>query len=205
MSQTQDSETAVKGITNGIDSFDRAVANHEITAYDAVFASGSIGFATNLDWYKKTTPVAYSFDFETRTGSITSTRASEETWELVFSAPDTPGKTLTLSASGGFQVFSFPTNLEKRQFRISSGIGDEYLNSFEMRYYSLSNARLVPESEIRLVKIEGESGLLYDALTIRNVLSKKSLHGSGTTIDTLEKAILTFEKNGKEMKMTVSR
>ena len=59
----QDAETTTKIITNTLDSFDRAVTNHEITSYEVVFESGTQGFIANLDWYKKTTPVRYSFDF----------------------------------------------------------------------------------------------------------------------------------------------
>lgn len=44
----------------------------------------------------------------------------------------------------------------------------------------------------------------YTTLLVRNVLGKKVLLGSaGATIDTLQKATLLFEKNGKEMEMVL--
>ncbi len=41
----------------------------------------------------------------------------------------------------------------------------------------------------------------YASLTIQNVLGSKVIMGSGTN---LEKATLTFEKNGKEMSLVVT-
>ncbi len=72
MAEVQDIETTINAITNELSSYDRAVSRHEITSYDAVFESGSIGFVSNLDWYKKSSPLHYRFDFVTGTGIVES-------------------------------------------------------------------------------------------------------------------------------------
>lgn len=89
MSQTQDSETTVKVVANALDSFDRAVMRHRIASYEAVFESGSIGFAANLDGYRKMTPTEYSFDFTSGSGVAKSTDTSAQMWELNFFTYDT--------------------------------------------------------------------------------------------------------------------
>lgn len=74
-----------------------------------------------------------------------------------------------------------------------------------MQYYNLTNTQSTPEKEVRLMKIVGGNNQPYTSLLIRNVLGKKILQGSGATLNSLEKATLTFEKNGKEMEMIISR
>lgn len=78
-------------------------------------------------------------------------------------------------------------------------------NSYAMQYYRLSDTENIAENEVRLVSIAGSDGTLYDALMVRNILGKKILIGSGTMLQDLEKATLTFEKNGKEMTLLLSR
>lgn len=126
--------------------------------------------------------------------------------ELQFASHDTLGESRMLFASGGTQIFSFPRNIQKRWYQISSAIDDRTLNSGVIQYYNLTNVYNTPEKEVRLIKIEGITGTPYSSLLIRNVRGKKSLQGgSGATLDPLEKATLTFEKNGKEIQMVVSR
>lgn len=88
MVEVQDAETAVKGISDTLESFDRAVMRHEAASYETVFESGSSGFTTDLDWYKKTAPVRYSFEFSTGTGIVKSTSTGTGEWELHFSPYD---------------------------------------------------------------------------------------------------------------------
>lgn len=45
--------------------------------------------------------------------------------------------------------------MQKRQYKIASAIGNRYLNSFVMQYYSLTDTKSVPENEIRLTRIVG--------------------------------------------------
>lgn len=203
MTQVQDAETTIKVVANALDSFDRAVMRHRIASYDVIFETGSIGFAANLDGYRKTTPTEYSFDFINGSGVAKSTDTSAQMWELNFFTYDTSWDIHTLPASGGIQPFSFPRNIQKRWFGISSGVGDRVLNSYIMQYYNLTNIRSLPENEVRLVGIVWWNNVPYASLTVRNILGKKVLQGSGTTLDTLEKATLSFEKNGKEMQMVL--
>lgn len=100
MTDAQDADTTVRNIGNALDSSDREVARHDITSYEAVFESGSLGFTTDLDGYKKTGPVEYAFDFVTGTGVARSTDTSTGMWEVHLSAYDDPGETYVLSASG---------------------------------------------------------------------------------------------------------
>lgn len=65
MMETQDMETTTQIISNTLRSLDQSIDNHEITSYDTLFTSGSLGFLVNLDMYKKSTPIIYSFDFVT--------------------------------------------------------------------------------------------------------------------------------------------
>ncbi|NCP77159.1 hypothetical protein GW830_03455 [bacterium] len=149
----QDTETIIKVMSNTLDGFDRAITRHEITSYETVFESGSLGFVTNLDWYKKPTPMNCLFDFVAGTGKVLSTDMNTGTWELGFFTYDTPIKTYVLPANGGVQIFSFPENLQKRWYKILGSLGDSDLNSFEIQYYNLTNAS--PESEVRLMSISG--------------------------------------------------
>lgn len=90
MYKTQGTENAIGTIARTIDSFERMVMRHQIISYETVFESGSIGFVTHLDRYKKSTPTEYSFDFTAGTGIIKSTGTGTEMWELAFSAYDIP-------------------------------------------------------------------------------------------------------------------
>ncbi|MDD5197467.1 MAG: hypothetical protein PHN60_01265 [Candidatus Gracilibacteria bacterium] len=114
---------------------------------------------------------------------------------------DTSGETRQLFESGGTRVFSFSHNIQKRWYKISGTTEDMVLNSSVMQYYNLTNRNNTPENEIRLIKIVGGNGMSYASLTIQNVLGSKVIMGSGTN---LEKATLTFEKNGKEMSLVVT-
>lgn len=204
MLSTQDMETTTKVISNTLDSFDHAIARHQITSYETIFKSGSLGFKTDLDFYKQITPVEYTFDFISWTGIAISTDTSTGMWELNFSTYDAPQKTYTVSASGGSQVFSFPQDIQKRWYKILSWIGDRDLNSCEIQYYNLTNVKKAPESEVYLVKIVGWNNREYTSLTVRNILGRKTLQGYWVTSDSLEKVILTFEKNGQEAEMIIS-
>lgn len=204
MLEVQDSETTVRVVSNSIDSLNQAVMRNSIISYEALFQTGSTGLIVDLDRYKKKTPVNYSFRFNTGTGSIVSTNTSTGTWELNFMTYDTQGKTIILPAKGGSQIFSIPSDIQKGWYQISSSIGNENLNSYEIQYYNTTNTERLPEKEVSLMKIIGGDGLNYPALVFRNILGQKSLMGSGTTLVPLKKATLTFEKNGKEMELILS-
>lgn len=149
----QDAETTIKIISHTLDLFDRAVTRHQITSYETVFESGSLGFVANLDGYKKATPMKYSFDFITGSGVVRSTDTGTGMGELHLTSYDSIGKTLTIAANGGIQSFIFPRNIQKRRYDISGAIGERVLNSFIIQYYNLTNS--APENEIHLVKIFG--------------------------------------------------
>lgn len=155
MMEAQDADTAMKTINNTLLALDRSVQRHDIVSYETVFASGSLGFVTNTDWYKKTAPTEYSFDFASGTGVARSMDTSTGMWELHFAAYDTSGETFALAASGGIKTFSFPVGIQKRRYEISGVIGDLVLNSYAMQYYNLTNVLGAPENEIRLVGIVG--------------------------------------------------
>ena len=121
MSDTQDTETIIATIDDTIDGFDRMINKHEATSYEVNFESGSLGFMTNIDWYKKTAPLQYSFDFHTATGTILN-NTNTGTWELNFSTRDTVSQILTLPANSGIQYFSFPQNIQSRWYKIASQV-----------------------------------------------------------------------------------
>lgn len=66
------------------------IAKYEMISYEIMFESGSLGFITNLNHYKKATPVECSFDFSTGTGVLKSTNTSTGMWEVNFSTYNTP-------------------------------------------------------------------------------------------------------------------
>lgn len=205
MNQVQDSETSVKLISNTLDSLEHDILGHKMVSYDAVFESGSVGFTTNLDWYKKKPLLQYSFDFITGTGMIRSSGTGTWLIYLRLATYDTSGKAQQLSESGWTSIFSFPSGIQKRWYQILGNLDGRGLNSFIIQYYNLTNS--TPENETHLIKIEGTiewSSKQYNSLLVRNVLGRKFLKGSGTTMDELEKATLTFEKNGKEMPLVVT-
>ena len=204
MTELQDAETTIKIIADTVNSYDQAIAKHEMISYETTFESGSVGFVTNVDAYKKTTPVSCLFDFTNGTGIITSSDTSTGVWELNFSSPDIPDRTFVLSASGGTQIFSFPSHVQKKWQKISSKIGDRGLNSFALQYYNLTSVENTPEREVHLMSIKGGNGIVYSSLIVRNILGMKVLQGSGTSLDNLEKATLLFEKNGKEAELVIS-
>ena len=205
MRDMQDSETMTKIISNSLASFDRSIQNHEITSYEVFFDSGSLGFITNTDWYKNTSHITYMFDFLTKTGILMNKSTSTGMWNIEYWAYETQPQSNILVASGGIQAFSFPKNLEKRWYQISNSADDMNLNDLTIQYYNLTNRNSLAEEEVTLIKIEGWDGVSYSSLLVRNVLGKKVLQGSWSTLDDLEKAIITFEKNGKEMEMVISK
>lgn len=72
MAESQDAQTTMRTIGKALDMFDQDVSRYRITSYDAVFKSGSVGFAADLDSYKKTLPLQYSYDFATGSGEVQS-------------------------------------------------------------------------------------------------------------------------------------
>lgn len=205
MRDSQDSETTTKIISDTIVSLDRSIQNHEITSYEVLFASGSLGFIVNTDWYKNTSHIAYTFDFRIGTGIFMNKSTSTGMWNIEYRARDARPQSNILVASGGIQAFSFPKNLEKRWYQITNSADDMDLNDLTIQYYNLTNRNSLAEEEVTLTKIVGWAGVSYDSLLIRNVLGKKVLQGSWTSLDDLEKATITFEKNGKEMEMILSK
>jgi hypothetical protein len=121
MSNVQDTETIIATINDTIDGFNGIVAKHEATSYEIIFESGSLGFMTNIDWYKKTYPLQYSFDFHTTTGTILN-NTNTGTWELNFSTHDTVSQVLTVPANSGIRYFSFPQNIQSRWYKITSQV-----------------------------------------------------------------------------------
>ncbi len=119
MSDTQDTETIITTIDDTMEGYDRIIAKHEATSYETIFESGSLGFVTNIDWYKKASPLEYSFDFHTATGTILN-NTNTGTWELNFSTRDTVSQILTLPANSGIQYFRFPQNIQSRWYKIAS-------------------------------------------------------------------------------------
>jgi len=122
MSDVQDTETIIATIDDTIDGFDRLITKHEVTSYEVIFESGSLGFMTNTDWYKKIHPLQYSFNFHTATGSITSTNTSTGIWEMNFSTHDAVSQVLTVPANSGVQYFNFPQNIQSRWYKIMSQV-----------------------------------------------------------------------------------
>jgi hypothetical protein len=154
MTEVQDAKTAIQHISYALEASDQAIENHTSVSYEAVFESGSIGFFMDVDQYKKTSSVEYSFDFLTRSGVAQSTDTiSDGVWELSLFVYSTPEQTYTLPFSGGIRAFSFPSSTKKRRYGISSGVGGVDLNSFVLEYYNLTNETHDPEKEIYLTRI----------------------------------------------------
>lgn len=203
MNDGSESEAMKKVINNMIGTLDRSVLRHEITSYDAVFESGSVWFLSYLDGYKKSSPLDYSYRFDTGTGVVKSLSSGTGEWELHFATYDDVWKTTVLDMSGGVKSFVFPSNIEKRWYKVSASLDDTELNSLIIQYYNLRGTS-DSGSEANLTAILWSNNVSYDSLVVRNILGKKTLIASGATLDTVEKATLFFEKNGKWIEMTIA-
>ena len=73
MLEVQDADTTMKSIENTIDSLDRDILRYNSVSYDTLFESGSVGFTTNLDAYRKNPLLQYSFNFSVGTGTLSAT------------------------------------------------------------------------------------------------------------------------------------
>lgn len=67
-------------IADMIRSLDESIEENQAESYEAVFESGSIGFVTNQDWYKKSPVITGTFDFETGTGMLKSIGTGTGVW-----------------------------------------------------------------------------------------------------------------------------
>ena len=204
MLMSQDAETTTKNITNTLNALDQDISRYRSTSYDMIFESGSIGFITNIDWYKQDSSLQYSYNFSTATWDIRTTGLGTGSIDVHLASQDSIGENLQLSQSGGYKVFSFPSNMQKRWYEITGTKDDIGTNSFNIQYYQLSPIKDAWENEIQLIRIVDSGSLSYDALIIRNVLGKKSLIGSWATLRILEQAVLIFEKNWKEISLALT-
>ena len=89
-------------------------------------------------------------------------------------------------------------------YELYGAINGSDTNSFLFTPYDSENIGTATEKQVELMSISGAT-VSYPALVIRNVLGKKELYGSGITLDKLDSATLTFEKNGKEIIVTIGK
>ncbi len=203
LNTTQDMETIAKSVSKTLDRFDQDMIYHRITSYETVFRSGSLGFVTSVDRYRKNIAVVYSFDFATGTGTITTNGSGTGVIQLHLYSADALGDTMQLSESGELQPFSFPRGIERRWYQIDTFMEDRGSLSYEMQYYNLANVTDLTSEEVHLQSILGSDGTHYPGLIVRNILGQKTLLGSGSTLVPLSSATLTFEKNGQETQLTI--
>ena len=178
LNTTQDMETVGKSVSETLDSFDQDMTYHRIASYESTFTSGSLGFTTSLDRYKKNIAVNYIFDFATLTGTITTNGSGTGVVQLHLHAADALGDTMQMSESGEVQPFSFPRGIEKRWYQIEAFMDTRGSLSYDMQYYNLANVTGQSAEEASLKSIVGSDGTLYPALIVRNILGQKTLLGS---------------------------
>lgn len=153
MTQTQDMETLTKIISQTIDSFDQDIMYHRAVSYETVFQTGSLGFTTSIDGYKKRIPIAYSFDFITGSGSVQTLGSGTGIIQLYLHSHDSVGDTLQLPENGATQSFSFPDGIQKRWYQIVARMNDSDLLTYDIQYYNLLNSENKSENEARLMSI----------------------------------------------------
>lgn len=193
------SESIENSISHTLTSLDLSVERHEITSYKTVFAKDSVGHTINHDFYKKTNPLALTFDFTTGSGNLSSEKSSSDTWFLDFFRDGQSDTTLgTRIYTSGFS-FSYPEALIRGAYDIYAQEGGREQNSWSIHYYNQEGNYTTQESQAKLESIEC-SGTTYPSIAIENILGKKSIT-SGASI--LKNCHLTFDKNGKESVLTL--
>ncbi|MDP2104136.1 MAG: prepilin-type N-terminal cleavage/methylation domain-containing protein [Candidatus Gracilibacteria bacterium] len=194
-------------IADMIRSLDESIENNKAASYEAVFTTGSMGFVTNQDWYKKSPVITGTFDFETGSGMLQSTGTWTGGLSVRLTGDDYDDRQ-DLFPDGGIYNFSFPIRAGGGSYIVQSALDDTFdspLNSFLIRYYYLPEDTDVAENPTRLVSITSRTGSGYTALKIRNVHGARTILGyTGTITDTvkpdnLKGVKLVFEKDGTEM------
>lgn len=140
LSETEDAHSIRTDILNSLSDLDRAIEKHEISSYEATIESGSLGYITTQDFYRK--PVMMflkNFDFGAGTGTVKNTSTSTGIWQIGVQkgmSVDERGQT---TASGGTLDFSFSGGTHTDQYTLVSIIDSKRLNSLVFHYFDVEN------------------------------------------------------------------